>query len=139
MAAKNLSSSYGWGRLPARADDSSDDDPARGLSEVTCGATLLAACTGFEWDEANGPTNWKRHRVTPEEAEDLFFNESLVVRSDTKHSKREKRSYALGQTSAGRGLFVAFTIHGSLLWVISVRDEPKRKGRLCRSRKESLA
>jgi hypothetical protein len=42
----------------------------------------LDACSGFEWDEANAHKNWERHRVRPEEAEDVFFNEPLVVRSD---------------------------------------------------------
>ena len=82
----------------------------------------LAACTGFEWDEGNEGKNWERHRVTPEEAEDVFFNEPLVVRGDVRRSRREQRDYALGQTGAGRHLFVAFTIRRSLLRVISVRD-----------------
>ena len=82
----------------------------------------LDACTGFDWDEDNAPKNWERHRVTPEEAADVFFNEPLVVRSDGQHSSREKRHYALGQTSAGRRLFVAFTIRRALVHVISVRD-----------------
>ena len=87
----------------------------------------LDACTGFEWDEPNTLKNWERHGVTPEEAEDMFFNEPLVVRSDLRHSKREKRYYALGQTGGGRHLFVAFTIRGSLLRVISVRDMNRRE------------
>ena len=87
----------------------------------------LGACTGFEWDEANTHKNWERHRVTPEEAEDVFFNEPLVVRGDARHSKRERRYYALGQTSSGRRLFVVFTIRGSLLRVISVRDMNRRE------------
>jgi uncharacterized protein len=82
----------------------------------------LDACTGFEWDEGSAPKNWERHQVTPEEAEDVFFNELLVVRSDVRHSKRERRYYALGQTGSGRRLFVAFTIRRSLLRVISIRD-----------------
>jgi uncharacterized DUF497 family protein len=87
----------------------------------------LNACTGFEWDEANAHKNWERHRVTPEEAEDVFFNEPLVVRSDVRHSKREKRYYALGQTSGGRRLFVAFTIRHTLFRVITVRDMNRRE------------
>lgn len=82
----------------------------------------LAACTGFEWDDANARKKWERHRVTPEEAEDVFFNEPLVVRGDVRHSKQEKRFYALGQTGSGRLLFVAFTVRGSRLRVVSVRD-----------------
>jgi uncharacterized protein len=87
----------------------------------------LDVCTGFEWDEANTIKNWERHGVTPEEAEDLFSNEPLIVRGDVQHSKREKRHYALEQTDGGRHLFVAFTIRGSLVRVISVRDMNRRE------------
>jgi uncharacterized DUF497 family protein len=52
-----------------------------------------------------------------EEAQDVFFNEPLIVRSDIRHSRREKRYYALGQTSTGRCLFVAFTIRKTLVRV----------------------
>jgi uncharacterized DUF497 family protein len=82
---------------------------------------------GFDWDEAKALKNWERHRVTPEEAEDVFFNEPLVVRSDVRHSQREKRYYALGQTSFGRYLFVAFTIRRNLIRVISVREMNHRE------------
>jgi hypothetical protein len=82
----------------------------------------LDDCIGFEWDEDNSVKNWERHRVTPEEAEDVFFHEPLVIRSDVRHSKREKRYYALGQTAGSRTLFVAFTTRQKLIRVISVRD-----------------
>jgi uncharacterized DUF497 family protein len=82
----------------------------------------LEHCVGFDWDEDNAGKNWERHGVTPEEAEDVFFHEPLVVRSDARHSKRERRYYALGQTGTGRELFVAFTIRQRLIRVISVRD-----------------
>ena len=82
----------------------------------------LESCAGFDWDEANAHKNWERHRVTPEEAEDVFFNEPLIVRGDIRHSQREKRYYALGQTTQGRRLFVAFTVRRRLIRVISVRD-----------------
>jgi uncharacterized protein len=82
----------------------------------------LESCVGFDWDESNTGKNWERHQVTPGEAEDVFFQEPFVVRSDPRHSKREKRYYALGQTSAGRLLFVAFTVRRQLIRVISVRD-----------------
>jgi uncharacterized DUF497 family protein len=87
----------------------------------------LDGCSGFEWDEGNADKNRERHRVGPEEAEDVFFNEPLVVRSDIRHSRREKRYYALGQTGGGRYLFVAFTIRRSLVRVISTRDMNRRE------------
>jgi len=77
---------------------------------------------GFDWDEANIQKNWERHQVTPEEAEDVFFHEPLVVRSDARHSQTEKRFYALGKTSKERRLFVAFAIRRAQIRVISVRD-----------------
>src|SRR5271154_2166233 len=85
-------------------------------------ADPLESCIGFDWDEANAIKNWELHQVTTEEAEDVFFHDPLVIRSDLRHSKREKRYYALGQTRASRRLFVAFTIRRKLIRVISVRD-----------------
>ncbi len=57
-----------------------------------------------------------------EQPEDAFFHEPLVVRSDARHSKGEKRYYALAQTGSERRLFLAFTVRLSLIRVISVRD-----------------
>jgi hypothetical protein len=86
----------------------------------------LENCFGFDWDDANTHKNWERHRVAPGEAEDVFFHAPLVVRSDLRHSKREKRYYALGQTGAGRRLFVAFSARRKLIRVISARDMKKK-------------
>ena len=79
-------------------------------------------CTGFDWDEANTVKIRERHRLTPADAEDIFFHQPFVVRSDVRHSKTEKRYYALGQTGAGRRLFVVFSIRRKLIRVISARD-----------------
>jgi uncharacterized protein len=87
----------------------------------------LDQCTGFEWDDANTEKNWEFHQVTPEEAEDVFFSDPQVVRGDARHSQREKRYYALGQTRRGRRLFVGFTIRHDLIRVISVRDMSRRE------------
>ena len=85
-------------------------------------ADPLETCIGFDWDDANTGKNWEKHQVTPREAEEVFFLEPLVVRSDMRHSRNEKRYYALGQSAAGRRLFVSFTIRRDLISVISVRD-----------------
>jgi uncharacterized DUF497 family protein len=82
----------------------------------------LEVCVGFDWDESNVQKNWERHGTTPEEAEEIFFHEPLIVREDMRHGRNEKRYYALGQTAAGRLLFAAFTIRRNLIRVISVRD-----------------
>lgn len=88
----------------------------------------LLACTGFDWDDGNAEKkNWELHRVTPEEAEDIFFHEPLVVRGDIRHSRGETRYYALGQTGRGRLLFPAFTIRKALIRIISIRDMNQRE------------
>jgi uncharacterized DUF497 family protein len=86
------------------------------------GKDPLAACVGFEWDDANVRKNWEQHRVTPEEAEDIFFHDPFVLHSDAAHSKLEKHYWALGNTGRERRLFVVFTIRKNLIRVISARD-----------------
>ena len=65
--------------------------------------------------------NWERHQVAPGEAEDMFFRQPLIVRSDVRHSTLEKRYYALGQAGPGRGSFIAFTIRRGRIRVISAQ------------------
>ena len=88
---------------------------------------LLAACSGFDWDEANAEKNWIRHQVSPGECEEVFFNEPFLVAGDERHSQREPSFYALGETDGGRGLFLVFTIRGQLVRVISARDMSRRE------------
>ena len=83
---------------------------------------VLADCTGFDWDEGNADKNWRRHRVTASECEQVFFNQPLVVARDSEHSKWEMRFYALGQTDAGRLLFVVFIIRRNLIRIVSARN-----------------
>ena len=90
----------------------------------------LENCIGFEWGEANVEKNWERRRVTPEEAEGVFFHLPLVVRSDARHSQKEKRHYALGRTGFGRRLFVVFTARRKHIRVISVRDMNRNETRI---------
>jgi uncharacterized protein len=92
----------------------------------------LDGCVGFDWDESNVQKNWERHGVTPEEAEDIFFREPLVVRADVRYRGAERRYYALGQTSSARFLFAAFTIRRGLIRVISVRDMNRNEAEVYR-------
>ena len=94
-------------------------------------------CAGFDWDDANTNKNWERHGVSPEEAEDVFFREPLIVRSDIRHSKTEKRYYSLGHTSAGRRLFVAFTIRRKLIRIVSARDMNRNETKIWESHEKN--
>jgi uncharacterized DUF497 family protein len=90
----------------------------------------LAAATGFDWDPGNRDKNWLGHNVTTTECEQVFFNEPLVVASDSKHSQVEDRYYALGRTSVDRRMFVVFTMRGTLIRVISARDMSRKERRV---------
>jgi uncharacterized DUF497 family protein len=88
---------------------------------------LLDSCVGFDWDDGNIEKNWLRHRVAFWEAEEIFFNRPLIVRTDRQHSTTEPRHLALGVTDAGRHLFISFTVRRSLLRVVSARDMTRRE------------
>jgi len=87
----------------------------------------LLNCTGFDWDRNNVEKIWARHKVSPFECEQVFFNEPLVVHDDVRHSQDEIRYYILGQTDKKRLLFVVFTVRKNLIRVISARDMSKKE------------
>ncbi|HEX6099613.1 MAG TPA: BrnT family toxin [Thermoanaerobaculia bacterium] len=94
----------------------------------------LDYCVGFDWDDGNIGKNWHKHRVSWWESEEVFFNRPRPIFEDIEHSTDEERFYILGQTNAGRWLFVAFTVRNDLIRPISARDmnvrEQKIYGRL---------
>ncbi len=88
---------------------------------------------GFDWNGGNAEKNWKEHGVAPAEAEQVFFNIPLLWGDDPVHSGLEGRFYALGQTDGGRALFIAFTMRGRRLRVVSARDMSRKERRAYRS------
>ena len=82
----------------------------------------------FDWDEGNARKNDK-HGVSTAEAEQVFFNEPLLMIADTKHSQGERRFHALGKTDEGRTLHITFTLRnaGERIRVISARDMHKKE------------
>jgi uncharacterized protein len=64
--------------------------------------------TGFDWDGGNRG-KCQKHGVSIAEIEALFRNRPRIA-PDPKHSEKENRLIAVGRTSAGCPMFVAFTI-----------------------------
>jgi uncharacterized DUF497 family protein len=64
--------------------------------------------SGFDWDEGNRAKCLKQG-VSIMEIEDLFVHSPRVAPAP-KHSTDEDRLIAVGRTSTGRPVFVAFTI-----------------------------
>jgi hypothetical protein len=86
--------------------------------------------TGFEWDDANRLKNWECHHVAWWECEEVFFHKPFYVIPDMAHSQEEERYFALGRTKAGRLLFLAFTLRGIRVRVISARDMSRRERKI---------
>ena len=88
----------------------------------------LNKIAGFDWDDGNACKNDK-HSVSMAEAEQVFFNEPLLLVADTKHSHAEQRYHALGKTDEGRTLHITFTLRksGEKIRVISARDMHKKE------------
>jgi uncharacterized DUF497 family protein len=91
---------------------------------------ILAQCTGFDWDAGNAEKNLELQRVARTESEQPFFNRPVLVTSDERHSGRETRYAALGQTNTGRLLTIVLTVRGTLIRVISARDMTRRERRI---------
>ena len=87
----------------------------------------LSTLTGFDWDDKNHEKNWDKHGVLASECEEVFFNLPLLLQPDPSHSQKEPRYYVLGHTIVGRRLFIAFTVRGDKIRVISARDMSKKE------------
>ena len=83
----------------------------------------LARIFGFDWDDGNARKNDK-YGVAQAQAEEVFFNQPLLMLEDLRHREQEARFHALGKTLDGRLLHVTFTLRGddTLIRVISARD-----------------
>lgn len=85
--------------------------------------------TGFEWDEGNARKNSEKHDVSQAEAEQLFFNEPLLIVPDVMHSAAEIRLHVLGKTDGIRKLHVTFTLRHqrTKIRVISARNMSRKE------------
>ncbi len=88
--------------------------------------SILANCEGFQWDKGNSLKSWLKHHVTEREAEQVIFNELLLV-ADEKHSQYESRFRAMGYTDENRYLYIVFMVRNNLIRVISARDMNKKE------------
>jgi uncharacterized DUF497 family protein len=88
----------------------------------------LTRIVSFNWDDGNARKN-EKHGVSQSEAEEVFFNQPLLLLEDALHSGQERRFHALGKTHAGRTLHISFTLRedDTLIRVISARDMHRKE------------
>jgi uncharacterized DUF497 family protein len=93
---------------------------------------------GFDWDAGNARKN-EKHGVIQSEAEQIFFNQPLLIIEDTQHSRNEMRYQVLGKTDFGRLLHVTFTLraHSTKIRVISARVMSVKERRLYETETDS--
>ncbi len=77
----------------------------------------------FEWDDRKDSQNWRKHRISFEEAQTVFFDEQALLIADPDHSEEEERFILLGLSSTLRTLVVChcYRQEGDVIRLISAR------------------
>lgn len=83
----------------------------------------------FEWDERKNRENKRKHGVSFEEAQAVFFDENAIRYFDPDHSEDEDRFIMLGMSFKLRVLVVChcYRVADSVIRIISARKADKRE------------
>jgi uncharacterized DUF497 family protein len=83
----------------------------------------------FSWDDRKNIANQKKHRVSFEEAQTVFFDENAIEYYDPDHSGSEDRFLMLGHSYRIRVLVVSYTLRkdGTEIRIISARKATKKE------------
>ena len=85
----------------------------------------------FEWDDAKNKINLKKHGISFEEAQTVFFDDNAIEFDDPDHSFDEKRYLLLGFSQSLKILVVCHCYRGSesVIRIISARKATKKEQR----------
>ena len=83
----------------------------------------------FSWDDQKNIANQKKHRISFEEAQTVFFDEYAIEYYDPDHSELEDRFLLLGHSYRIRVLVVSYTLRndGKEIRIISARKATKKE------------
>jgi uncharacterized DUF497 family protein len=83
----------------------------------------------FEWDAVKAAANLKKHGVSFEEAQSVFYDELAVQFFDDDHSADEERFLLLGMSTGARLLLVCHCEReaGDIIRIVSARRATKRE------------
>ena len=81
----------------------------------------------FEWDDSKSKQNKKKHGVSFEEAQSVFYDERAIQYFDPDHSEDEDRFVMLGMSIKTRVLVVChcYRKNDALIRIISARKAEK--------------
>jgi uncharacterized protein len=83
----------------------------------------------FEWDSAKATSNLRKHGVSFDEAQSIFYDEFAVQFFDDEHSGSEDRFLLLGMSTGARLLLVCHCERkgGNVIRIISARKATKHE------------
>ena len=83
----------------------------------------------FEWDEHKNQINQKKHRISFEEAEEVFYDPYAVLFDDPDHSAEEERFLIIGLSTTSQALTVSHCYRGAdeIIRIISARTATKKE------------
>jgi uncharacterized DUF497 family protein len=85
----------------------------------------------FDWDDAKSRVNTRKHGVSFEEAQSVFFDEAALEFPDPDHSADEDRFLMLGRSYLIRVLVVChcYRVSESVIRIISARKATPKERR----------
>lgn len=75
----------------------------------------------FEWDKGKAVENLRKHQISFEEAETVFYDPLAFTIADEEHSTQEPRYWNVGRSNRERILLVVYTEVGNIIRIISCR------------------
>jgi uncharacterized DUF497 family protein len=86
----------------------------------------------FEWDDRKSISNKRKHGVSFEEAQTIFFDDSAIEYADPAHSDAEDRFLMLGRSYQLRVLVVCHCLRESetVIRIISARKATPKERRV---------
>ena len=75
----------------------------------------------FEWDRVKAERNRRKHGISFNEAETVFYDPLSATFEDSDHSVGEQRLVTIGYSSRDRLLVVSHTESGETIRIISAR------------------
>lgn len=83
----------------------------------------------FEWDEKKNETNKKKHGVSFEEAQTVFYDTEAMLIDDPEHSQEEERFIILGFSNLANMLVVChcYRADETVIRIISARKATKNE------------
>ena len=109
--------------MPGPASGSDDQCQRRAL--LTYNVRMIK----FEWHPSKATANLKKHQVSFEEAQTVFYDEFAVQFFDEDHSEEEDRFLMLGMSVHSKLLIVCHCERdgGEVIRIISARKATKRE------------